>query len=257
MCNSSQPEGHQPNVQLPIPTWELLLYLGFVSDQSLISGIPGGLIFDFGNFRLAANQLINMRCQSVVLLDVVMTSSRSITEVACEMPLEVESWEQGVAWVTWCLDNHSGGEFRPAHPVAWLNTGRQNRHLLPWEQQMAAYKSRPHCIVQRDWARVALRNLAEQLTTADDSAEITIQFDGEILTIRHTGKLIAMSALGNPWAHQYAIHAGALRRLPKRLMREMVGISIWETALIIDSYSFSGVVEIDVENGHKSPVETL
>lgn len=42
---------------------------------------------------------MNRWFQPVVMLTGVMATSRTIAVVECEMPQEVESFEQGVAWV--------------------------------------------------------------------------------------------------------------------------------------------------------------
>jgi hypothetical protein len=59
---------------------------------------------------------MNRWFQPVVMLTGVMATSRTIAVVECEMPQEVESFEQGVAWVTYCLDNQTDDDiFKPLH----------------------------------------------------------------------------------------------------------------------------------------------
>lgn len=89
---------------MSLPTWDVLLSLGFIRDQNVFSDDPGGVSLDFGNFMLSAAHVLNRWFQPIVLLSGVFTTPRTISEVICEMPLEVESREQGVAWITWCLD---------------------------------------------------------------------------------------------------------------------------------------------------------
>jgi hypothetical protein len=198
-----------------LPTWDLLLSLGFVEDPDVISDDPGGLNYDFGNFKLEASHLTNRRFQSVVLLSGILVLDNSIGEVECEMPCAVESREQGIAWITWCLDEHAHGEFIPARPVSWLGIGRQYRHLLPWEKEIAAYEARPRCLVQRDFARVGLRYLSELIATAVDDVPVMFAFDGEVLSIRIKERLIVMPAEGNRWEEVFSIRAGTMRDLPK------------------------------------------
>ena len=45
---------------------------------------------------------------------------------------------------------------------------------------MAEYEARPHCVVSRDWVRVALKTLREQLSTLNDDAQVTFGFDGRV-----------------------------------------------------------------------------
>jgi len=197
----------------PVSTWDLLLALGFTEDQTVMSDPQPGLSFDFGNFKLSASRLVNMRFVPVVLLGGVLVTKQSIGLMENELPLEVESFEQGVAYVAWCLDNAAGGTFEAASAPAWLTEGRRHRHLLPWERQAAAYEARPRCSVRRDWARIAIKALAEQLATVDDNTPVTVWFDGSVLTIRCAEKVCAMPADGHAWTEPYLIRAGALTQL--------------------------------------------
>ena len=127
-----------------------------------------------------------------------MTTTRTIAEVECEMPEEVESPEQGVAWITWCLDEHAPGRlFVPAWDVPWLAIGRQYKHLLPWERQRAAYAARPQCSVRRDFAAWGLRYLAQLLAEADEDTLVTFSFDGEVLLITRWRETHGDAGAGN------------------------------------------------------------
>ncbi|HYE37087.1 hypothetical protein [Methylocaldum sp.] len=164
------------------------------------------------------------------------------------MPSEVESLEQGVAWVTWCLDDHSPkGMFEPASPIPWLAVGRQNRHLLPWEKERAAYAARPHCTVERAWARLALNTLAEKLNLVGEKTMAIFDFDGSVLRISCGETVIAMPADGLPWTQPFSIAAGLLRNLPKRLMTSAVEFSIWDSALQIGNRRYRGVIAGECE----------
>jgi hypothetical protein len=120
-----------------VATEDVLRALGFHDDPGVMTDEPPGLSFDFGNFTLEASQNVNRWLRPVVALGGVMTTNRSSALVHFEMPLVVESFEQGVALVTHCLDSHAGGTFIPASPVPWLLEGRQYRNLLPWNKRSA------------------------------------------------------------------------------------------------------------------------
>lgn len=243
------PKDATPEPVSGVKTTDLLRDLGFVEDHSLISDPMPGLTFDFGNFKLSAVSGANRHFTRVILLTGVMTTKRRLCEVECEMPLKVESIEQGKAWVTWCLDGAAGGTFKPVPAPSWLAEGRQYFHLLPWKRGLAAYNVRPHCNVDREWARVALKTLGEQLKTVDDEARVTFGFDGAVLTICCAGKVIAMPADGLPWAQGCSIRAGLLKEnLPKRL-KHTVEVSVWKAMLTINNRGYRPVVAIDVEGG--------
>lgn len=53
--------------------------------------------------------------------------------------------------------------------------------------------------------------------------------------------LIAMPAQGERWPTGYSLKAGGLRQLPKRLMREMIHLEVWDSVLLIDKYRYDGV----------------
>jgi hypothetical protein len=42
----------------------------------------------------------------------------------------------------------------------------------------------------------------------------------------------------------FKVHAGVLRRLPKRLMREDIGISIWESTISIGNRTYPGTLHV-------------
>jgi hypothetical protein len=114
---------------------DVLRLLGFHEDTNVLSDFSPGLSFDFGNVKLEASHNRNRWLRPVILLGGVMTTSRSIALVHFEMPTEVESFEQGVAFVTYCLDKHADGNFAPAVEAPWLEAGRRYRHLLPWNSK--------------------------------------------------------------------------------------------------------------------------
>jgi hypothetical protein len=155
-----------------------------------------------------------------------------------ELALTVDSIEQGLAFMAFVVDRYAIPTIEPA----WLAEGRRHRHLLPWERKRAAYEARPHCYVQRDWARVAFKKLAEQLATVKDDEIVTFLFDRTVLTISCAGKVNAMSAEGSSWIQSYSITAGALRKLPNRLMSDMVEVSVLDSALIIGRRRYRGVL---------------
>ncbi|WP_221066165.1 hypothetical protein [Methylomagnum ishizawai] len=169
------------------------------------------------------------------------------------MPIEVESWEQGAAWVAWCLDDHSPkGIFEPASPIPWLVEGRQNFHLLPWErkraeyaEQQARFAARPRCTVERAWARLALNTLAEQLEIISADSLVMFDFDGSVLRIGCGEKVIAMPAEGNRWEQPFLISGKVLKNLPKRLMTPSVDFSIWESALRIGNRRYRDDVSME------------
>lgn len=154
-----------------IETWDALKAFGFgPNPESNWSEIRPGLVFDFGNFKLAAHAFMNMRFQPVVSFSGVLSTPRSLAEVCFELPRMLASRELCAVFLAYYLDNAAAdGVFHPARDFGWLLEGRNHRHLLPWEVERAAYKARAHCTVQRDWLRLVLKTLAEHVAKAEDT----------------------------------------------------------------------------------------
>lgn len=217
---------------------------GFAPDTSVMSDVRPGLSYDFGNFKLTASVAMGQYFQPIVLCTGVLASQRSLTQVCFELPRLVASREQLAAMLVYYLDNAARGNlFHPMKHVAWLDEGRANRDLLPWELDKAAYETRPRCMVRRDWLRLALKNLSMIFADTDDTATVEFTFDGTVLTIRCCDQALPMPATGKAWSAHFNIPAGNLRQLPKRLMRDELEISVNHGRLYVDRVSYGGVKE--------------
>ena len=225
-----------------IATWDLLQDFGFKPDGKVISDVIPGLSLDFGGFKLSASCVTNERLVEVVMFGGVLATKNSVAMVNFEMPRRVTSREQCAAWIVWNLDSDAPGKiFIPAHDVAWLNEGRQNQSLLPWVAELEKYGARPMCIVQRNWLKLALNELAEILSMFGDETPVEFSFCDAVLTIRCADKVVALSGQGEPWPEHYRIPAGKLRELPKRLMNDSLEVSIWNGHLTIGHWRYDGV----------------
>jgi hypothetical protein len=126
--------------------------------------------------------------------------------------------------------------------VGWIEEGRQNRRLLPWVMSQAEYDARPRCTVHRDWLRLALKTLSEHLASLPDRAIVVFSFAGCVFYIRCDERVIAFPGEGLPWTVCFRVEAKTLRKRPKRLMREYIDVSVWESRIRFDSWSYEGTV---------------
>ena len=180
----------------------------------------------------------------VVVFNGILKTPRTIGEVDFEMPRRVTSQEQCAAWIVWHLDGFAeGGVFIPVREVEWVIEGRKSKYLLPWVIDLTAYNARPQCSVQRDWLRLALKTLSGHLAKVANESPVKLSFDGEVLLIRCAEKVVVLPGEGLPWPQDFTIPAGKLLNLPKRLMHEHIGVSIWESRLTIGHWIFSGITE--------------
>jgi len=149
--------------------------------------------------------------------------------------------KQCAAWIVWNLDQSDF--FKEICQIDWVVEARQNKSLLPWVRSGAESSVRPICLVQRTWCRLALKTLNELLSSLPDQAAVVFSFDGFVLLIRCEGRVIALSGKGVPWSVRFRVEAKGLRRLPKRLRREIVEVSIWESYINLGNWRYAGTVE--------------
>jgi len=266
-----------------LQTWEILMELGFRPDAQtqghpvlrqpdmLDLQIPGDvpleslthplvgeeaddensrLSFDFGNFQLTAICAMNRHFAQIILLGGVMVKPRAVALVDFEMPREVSSKEQCVAWITWNLDQAAGRErFVPRNPVEWIELGRQNKHLLPWVYPISPIQT-PHayCVVPRDWLRLAWKELTKRVESTGVKEQIVFECNDEILRISHDGSTVAaIPAEGGVWASAFEIVSDAFGALPKRFKEEKVSVSVFDTYIQIGDLRY-GLVDKEVKS---------
>lgn len=222
----------------PLITWNVLKSLGFKEDNGVISDPPGGLSYHFDGFKLSASVCINRSFYPIILFTGVYATGRTLAEVHFEMPREVESYEQAAAWLAWSLEQQIGRSFGTISAMPWLEIGRRNYDLLPWERSRVAYELRPHCYVDRDWMRLALRKLRAALTMSPPKGMVHFGFDGEILKIETSGELIAVPGTGRAWPFRVSVPVAKLEDLPKRLIQPSIPVSYWEGRLILGNRGF-------------------
>lgn len=202
--------------------------LGFQEDWDAITDQSPAYYFDFGNLRLMAAELMSDRFVPCFHFGGVWRDFRSISMVDFKMPLEVESLEQGAAWIAYGL----GKSFRSRHPTSWLADGWTWQDRLPWVRRMKEYEARPLCSVEKDWFKVAVKKLRALADAASDSDVVWIGFDGDALRIAGCGTAVIVPATGTAWKARYAIKTKQLDHLPKRLTDPVV-IDMWEGRLSI------------------------
>jgi hypothetical protein len=121
-----------------IPTWDLLQELGFVPDAGVMSDVSPGLSTELGGVKISAACVAGKRFKPVVLLTGWFRDARRMAEICDELPRQLESREQGIAWLVSILDRAAGGKFLPESPPDWLAQGREHVSLLPWNRTATA-----------------------------------------------------------------------------------------------------------------------
>lgn len=228
-----------------IETLEALKHLGFAPDASALSYGGEALSYDFGNLTLSARQTMNRYFAEIISVSGVYATPRTIAEVEIQLPLRVASVQQCAAFIAWGIDKQVSRNFVPLAPTRWLDEGRNNFDLLPWIrkqkrllEEQKLYNERPRCTVERDWIKLALRDLRSLLPQLDKSESLSFTYRDEIFSIRTRLKLFALPATGNSWKSSYEITAGNFQNFPKRFKYNEVEISIWEEHLHLANWRY-------------------
>lgn len=189
-----------------------------------------GYCFDFGDLRLEAVRVTSMYLRPIFQFGGVRSTPRSLGMISFELPVMVESFEQGAAWITDALRRQG---YMPGYQPDWYRLGLEHRGSLPWERKMAAYGQRPQCSVAREWFRTAARSLRENAAVADAVELAWLSFDGEVLKIRAGMTFVAMPGFGQAWPSAFGVHAAKLDFLPQRIAVDPLHVSVWEGRLSI------------------------
>lgn len=213
--------------------------LGFEEVWNASTDTPPAYRYDFGNLQLTASQVMSQYLRPVFYLYGVAVGygsdhkmMRSLTEVSLDLPLHVESFEQGVALIAYAI----GKNFEPIKPCYWLHQGREWQDYLPWVRERKAYEARPQCQVDREWLKVVRTKLKAQRHGEHGVVPVQFRFDGEILRISVGKHIFPVPAEGKAWTNIYAIEVDTVNFLPQRLMRAMVNLSVWKDHFCIDNH---------------------
>lgn len=221
-------------------TIESLKQLGFTKDSDDIR-----LVYDFGNFELMAYESMNRLFVPVIYLTGVYHDGRTLCDIQLQLPLHVSSTEQTAAFIASGIERHLKKDFKPLIQIDWLEIGRNNYDLLPWvkeqkqrEEELRIYNQRPKCLVERDWLKLALRELKSLIDQLEAKELISVTFRDGVFSFRSQTKTIAFPAIGNDWQEEYQISSFNFSRFPKRLNNKEIEIAIWNDSLRIGHWHY-------------------
>lgn len=231
-------------------TWNILWNFGFQIESGGLLGVQPVLRLVTPELELAALFTANQRRASVALVNGVLNNRGQLSSLRFEIPAEVASVEQCAAYLARGIDGGGKPVFFPREPLAWLDLGRHHRHLHPLSSGgrvshgcTSLRDDGPHCLVARNWLRLALARLRSQLKHLDGGRPVSLYFDGLILTIS-AADCVRVEAAGDAWESAFCVPAKALRQLPRRLTSDPVCVGVWDNRLRIDHCAYSGVEAI-------------
>lgn len=212
---------------MSVAVQSLLVDLGFVADNSQFSSGQDALSFDFGNLVLSAKRGTNRWFRDVWLFGGVANDGRTLALIEFEMPLDVESVEQGTAWIA----EHVKITLRDT--PQWLQDGLGWRYELPWRKELTRHDERPLCRVKREWFSLPCRAMRLDAEESRPEEQAKVSFDGSVLKVVLPNSVVAVPASGERWERPAAVALTGLRHLPRRLISQSAEVSVQQEHLII------------------------
>lgn len=126
------------NIEGNISLASILVEIGFVDDGYALE-------FDFGNLLLRAVEGLNLSFMAGLHFTGIYQSKREVGYLNFSLPLKVESFEQGLAFLGYYLRGASV-ENRPI----WLEEGIRLKDLLPWERERLLFKKIPKATIEHE-----------------------------------------------------------------------------------------------------------
>lgn len=209
-----------------------------VSLQSILTKIGflptgDGLQFDFKNCKLIATQGINRYFQEGFIFFGYYITERSAGELDFFLPLQVESYEQGLAFIAYYLRN---ADFK--NKPNWLNEGLALREHLPWEKEKKTFNENPKAIIEHEWFRVLVNKLRLLISTSTDEDVTTFSFDGTVLRVVCNNGSLVVGGLGMAWQNTATVKTKSLDFLPKRISNRNIQVYIWKEKLYVGNRVF-------------------
>src|SRR4051812_34226046 len=112
---------------MSVKTWDVLKRIGFVEDTGIDWGGPV-LSIRLGPYRIEAAESVNQWFAEVITLGGVLSNGRAMALIESNLPREVDSDEQGLAFLTYYLDD-TLSSFLGAQLPPWIEEGRRHRDL--------------------------------------------------------------------------------------------------------------------------------
>lgn len=202
------------------PLINVLEIIGFVQTVE-------GHSYDFGSCLLTAKPYFEYSIE-MILFSAVHLTERTISDLTFKLPVYVESFEQGVALITYYLHKHPFENY-----PEWLYKGKEWEDHLPWRKDSKEYENTPKAIIEHEWFRVFLKKLKTHVETIDEEQAITFSFNGTVLKAEGNTFAEICPGKGNPWNNVASLSAKQLKHLQKKVPHLNAWVYIWGNALHI------------------------
>lgn len=200
-----------------------------------IGFVPFGddYVYDFGNCKLKAFKGLNLRFQDGFNFSGNYFTSRTAGYFDFSLPYVVESYELGIAYLAY---NLKGGRFQ--NIPLWLLEGQHFEDLLPWKKELRAYEENPYASVEHEWFRILVKKLRKIADQATEDDITSFYFDGSLLKVICQAESLTISGQGKAWNEIAYVKTKSLSFLPKKILNQNAGLSIWKGNLHVTNRVF-------------------
>ena len=215
------------------PTLDSLIALGFEPRNTgdRVAEVKA-VCYRFACLDLDARHVMNLSARQVILLSGVLTTGRTLATIESQIPDDLGNAFEAAAWVSYALKSHRN----KLDPLPdWFLEGESHWDLVPPARQMSearerqrAYLSSPRCHIDRDYARPLRRNLLEELSGLAGETQMTVSFDGRVLSIDLKDRTHEVPASGDSWPSSYKAIVGPGAKMPARFESGIVEVSVFE-----------------------------
>ena len=218
-----------PNDLPPLPsrrikTRDLLEDLGFEPMVAQWTDQQPGYIYRCGSLDLQVSQVTSQYLRPEMQFTGTYLTPRTSGRVEFSLPMELESFEQGVALIA----HNVGRQFIPVKNVPWLDLGRTLEDHLPGRRELQLFAKRPKCHIEAEWFRVAAKKLIAHGLAADETRQFNVSFVDHVVKFELGGETLVMPASGTAWTETYSCNVHGLRHLSKRTPSEGVDLGFWQ-----------------------------
>ena len=197
-------------------TLDSLAALGFEHRRS-DSGMKA-VGYRFRHLDLTASASATMVGMPAVLFSGIVQTKRVLGSIDHLIAPDIDNPREAAAWVTHVL--HAYRSHLGPLP-AWFLDGEQYWDvLLPTLVELAgteasrAYAQAPKCFIDRDYARPLRQRLRTALSEIAEETEMTVSFDGRVLSL--CGATYEVVASGNAWPSAFRVAVRSGTALPAR-----------------------------------------
>lgn len=199
----------------------VLIELGF-------SKINSYFIYNLNVLSLKASIVTDFSYSDVYYFTGTILRERERSIISFKIPVYVNSFEQGLAMLSYYLRNDKLDKIIP-----WINEGLKLEAKLPWFIDIKAYENCPRIKIQSGWIRDTFKQIRDIAKNSNETDITSIFFDGKLIKIDSNNNLFQFKAEGEIWQSEVQVYTKDLLNLPKRIPDYEISIYLYNKSINI------------------------